>query len=236
MVVIDTGTAAGEQDMIERRLGAGVASPALACWRYELPAVLAGRGQRPAPAVLARAQAERIEVVTRASGGGAVIAGPWMPSLTLFLPIDHDLAHASLPAGYEFVGEACRRALARLGVAADLARRRTGRVPDDADLGWVCFARLSHGELAGACGRKLLGIAQVRRRTGIAICVGVLLDRPDWEALLRVWLGREDADLVNRLEGLTVSCEQLRSRGQGLTAADFFEAAGKEFHELGLAA
>jgi lipoate-protein ligase A len=236
MVAIDTGTAAGEQDMIERRLGAGVASAALACWCYELPAILAGRGQRPAPEVLARAQAEQIEVSRRASGGGAVIAGPWMPSLTLFLPTDHDLAHVSLPAGYEIVGEACRRALARLGVAAELARRRTGQVPEDADLGWLCFARLSHGELAGACGRKLLGIAQVRRRTGIAICVGLLLARPDWAAMLRVWLGRDDAGLVNRLEGLTVSCGQLRSRGQGLTAMDFFDAAGKEFHELGLAA
>jgi len=236
MIVIETGTAGGEQEMIGRRLGAGVTDPALACWCYDVPAVLLGRGQRPASDALARAQAEQIEVATRASGGGAVIAGPWMPSLTLFLPTGHELARASLPAGYEVVGEACRRALARLGVTADLARRRAAGSPRDDGLGWVCFAGLSHGELVGDCGRKLLGIAQVRRRTGVAMCVGLLLYRPEWESLLRVWLGREDAQLVDRLEGLTVTCEQLRLRGEGLTAVEFFDAADTEFRQLGLAA
>jgi lipoate-protein ligase A len=236
MIVIETGTPGDEQAMIERRLGSGVAKPSLACWKYDAAGFLLGRGQRPAPELLARAADARIEVAVRASGGGAVIAGPWMPSLTLLLPPDHELAQASLPASYRVVGAACQRALVRLGVSAEIAAGPPAGSSTDAELGWVCFAGISHGELTGACGRKLLGIAQVRRRTGIAICVGVLLERPDWESLLDVWLGCRQTDLVARLENLTVTCGQLAGRGPAPTTAGVFDAMHDEFRELGLAA
>jgi lipoate-protein ligase A len=204
-----------EQRRIRDALQSGVTAPSVMCCHYAAPALVLGRGQRPTPELLERAGRERLPVVGRASGGGAVLAGPWMLSLTLLLPAAHALARASLPAGYRAVGEACRRALVRLGVAvqpmSDAAAPARCGVTDE--LRWACFAAVSHGELVAAGARKIVGVSQVRRRDGVAVCIGVLLGRPDWEALLRVWLGHEEPRLVRQLESRTASCDQLTPNG-----------------------
>lgn len=214
--MLSFGDAALEQQLLRDALDRGVEQAYVLGWRYASPAVVLGRGQPASVELLARAERERLEVVSRASGGGAVMAGPWMFSITLLLPIAHALATASLPAGYRAVGECCRRALQHSGVPATLAT--TPAIPDDV-VRWACFAGLSHGELAAPGGGKVLGIAQVRRRDAIAVCIGVLLGRPDWEALVRVWCGRDDPVLVGKLESRTANCEQ------------FVPAHGAEFVE-----
>jgi lipoate-protein ligase A len=201
-----------EQQRIRDALDRGVDRPYVLGWRYASPALVLGRGQRGSAELLERAERERLAVVTRASGGGAVMAGPWMLGVTLLLPAVHPLARGSLPAGYRAVGESCRRALRRLRVPTQLAGAATVTAATPPAPGgavrWACFACLSHGELAVAGGGKILGIAQVRRRDATAVCIGVLVGRPDWEALVRVWCGREDPGILQELERRTASCDQ----------------------------
>jgi len=213
--MVTVGHAQAEQQRIRVALDAGVSEPRVISWHYASPAVVLGRGQRPSPELLGRADRERVAVIGRASGGGAVMAGPWLLSLTLLLPAAHALARMSLPAGYRVVGEACRLALDRFRVPTQLASGApspaANRPHEDDELGWACFAGVSHGELVAAGSRKLVGVSQVRRRDAVAVCIGVLLGRPDWETLVRVWLGRDDPRLVKQLEDRTASCDQLGS-------------------------
>ena len=60
--------------------------PRTAMWGYSSVSLVLGRSQKASAAVLERAAEEGIDVVVRASGGGAVIAGPWMCSHTVLLP------------------------------------------------------------------------------------------------------------------------------------------------------
>jgi lipoate-protein ligase A len=169
------------------------------------------------------------------------MAGPWMLSLTLLLPAAHALASASLPAGYRAVGQACRHALHRFSLRTELAPGAPGPAAgrsrdEDDELGWVCFAGVSHGELVAAGSRKVVGLAQIRRRDAVAICIGVLLGRPDWESLLRVWTGRADPWLVRRLEDRTASCAQLASPNDVPSIAALAAALEAEGPALGIAA
>jgi lipoate-protein ligase A len=180
----------------------------LLCWHYPSPAIVLGRGQRPSPDIVARAEREHLPLVGRASGGGAVIAGPWMLSFTLLLPAAHAIARASLPAGYHAVGAACQRALTQFGLMTRFATEPSpaSRCNGADPLGWACFAGVSHGELLADGARKIVGISQVRRRDVIAVCIGVLVGRPDWATLARVWLGPDGAACARRLDDRTANC------------------------------
>ena len=118
--MIATGSALAEQEMIRKSLDNGVQAPGAAMWSYSSVALILGRSQKSSVAMLERAGEEGIDVVVRAAGGGAVIAGPWMCSHTVLVPPDHALARMSLPRSYEAIGEAWRRALSRLGIATDI--------------------------------------------------------------------------------------------------------------------
>jgi lipoate---protein ligase len=209
--MLNVGQVEVEQDRIGALLRAGVRAPSVLCWHHPSPAIVLGRGQRPSPDLVERAGREHLPLVGRASGGGAVIAGPWMLSLTLLLPAAHAIARASLPAGYHAVGAACHRALAQFGFTTRIATdpspasRRNGADPLD----WACFASVSHGELLAGGARKIVGIAQVRRRDVVAVCMGVLLSRPDWATLVRVWLGHADEACARGLDERTASCDRV---------------------------
>jgi lipoate-protein ligase A len=235
--MIATGSAGAEQQMICKSLDTGVQAPSASMWSYSSVSLVLGRSQKASAAMLERAGEEGIDVVVRASGGGAVIAGPWMCSHTVLLPPDHALLRMSLPRSYEVIGEVWRRALGRLSIQTAIAPRvPAGTVSADDAKRWVCFAGLSFGELVGPGNRKIVGLAQVRRRNGAAICAGLLLDQPDWPRLLRVWLGRRDEALAQSLRDCTVSCEECAPlrRAPGIEAIDAEVVA--ELGEFGLAA
>jgi lipoate-protein ligase A len=101
---------------------------------------------------------------------------------------------------------------------------------------WACFATVSHGELLAAGDRKIVGISQIRRRDAIAICVGVLIDRPDWESLVRIWLGRDDPGTARHLERRTASCTGLTPANSVLSVHSLAAALGAELLPLRLAA
>jgi len=235
--VIAVGSAFAEQEMIRKSLDVGVRAPSAAMWSYSSVALVLGRSQRPSAAILERAGEEGIDVVVRSSGGGAVIAGPWMCSHTVLVPPDHDFVRLSLPRGYEVIGDAWRRALGRHGIPTDMAPRAPAVPADAADAKrWVCFGGLSCGELVGPDNRKIVGLAQVRRRNGVAICAGLLLGQPDWQRLLRVWLGQGDDALARSLRDGVVSCEECAPRRRVPGIAEINADIVAELRELGLAA
>lgn len=223
--------------MIRRSLDSGVQAPSAAMWSYSSVALVLGRSQKASVSMLERAGEEGVDVVVRAAGGGAVIAGPWMCSYTVLVPPDHAFARISLPRSYEVIGEAWRRALGRLGIPTDLAPRVTaGPAGVDHAGRWACFASLSCGELVGPDNRKIVGLAQARRRTGVAICAGLLLSQPDWPRLVRVWLGPGDDALAQSLRARAVSCEECGPMRRIPGIAEIDAEIGAELRELGLAA
>lgn len=177
-------------------------TPTLRWYRSATTAIVRGRGQRR---VHLRAQPGTVEV-TRGSGGGAVLLDPTLLSLDIALPAEHPWVTPARdthgptrspdPTGvFVAVGERWRVGLAGLGVqglgvCTDPPPRPRGDERADL-LASVCFALPGHGEVyVGA--RKLVGLAQRRRRHGVLVQCG-LLRRWDPAPLLRA-LGASATD------------------------------------------
>jgi lipoate-protein ligase A len=174
--------AAAEQRWNEAALGQAVAAPAWRLWHYESPAVVLGRSQRAQLPALAAASG--LPLLVRSSGGGPVLVGPWMLGLSAALPADHALAGAGPVDGYRWLGEGIAHALRDIGLAdaVALAPQVVRACAPDPTLAWACFGGLSPWEVV-VDGRKVVGLAQVRRRTGVLVVAGVLLEDPPWEQL-----------------------------------------------------
>jgi lipoate-protein ligase A len=197
----ETVTAREEQHWNDQALATPVATPMLRFWRYRVPGIVLGASQQ---GLLSRTALENgTEVVVRSAGGTAVLTGPWMLSLSALLPPDHAIARGGPMPAYEWLGTRCCRAMSDLGVARAVA------TPDrrQADsLAWACFAGLSPWEVTVGA-RKLVGLAQRRRKNGVLVAAGVLLDSPDWALLCRS-MGMPPEHAV-RLAASTVSCGEL---------------------------
>jgi lipoate---protein ligase len=179
--------------------------PVLRWYRADTTAIVLGRGQRP-PGAGGPPAADGVEVLTRHSGGGAVLLDPSLLSLDVVLPPDHPWMADDLAAVFDQVGAAWLRALEALGATglslhdgpATARRRGTDR---ERLLAAVCYATLGRGEvLAG--GRKLVGLAQRRRRHGALVQCGLLRR---WEpAALLAALGADpdDAEVAAAAVGL----------------------------------
>jgi lipoate-protein ligase A len=206
-------TASEEQAWNERRLRWPVRAPLIAAWRYRGPAVVLGCSQRPDAVMRAAARAAGVALVARRSGGGAVLAGPWLLGVSVVLPRNHPLVVPSVTESYRWFGEAHAVALGRAGVECQaahvttaLAVARSWRSPPAGTAArWACFGGLSPWEVMTAGGRKLVGLAQVRRRTGALLVSGTLLAAPDWAVLCRVVDGSTSAAAL--LSQRASSCE-----------------------------
>jgi lipoate-protein ligase A len=166
--------------------------PVLRWYRSAATAIVLGRGQQ----LPDDAPGSGVEILSRHSGGGAVLMDPSLLSLDIVMPPDHPLLAGGLPAVFDRVGDAWAMALTGLGVpdlavhrlASTASRRGTQR---QRLLAAVCYATPGRGEvLAG--GRKLVGLAQRRRRQGALVQCGLLRR---WEpASLLSALGADPAD------------------------------------------
>lgn len=167
-----------------------------------------------------------VDVLLRESGGGAVLTGPWMLGLSLVLTPGHPWLGQRLLESYRHLGQLFAELLATQGVPAralppaELPAQQSALVARGLPvLDWACFGNLSPWEVVDAQGRKLLGLAQRRRQTGVLLVAGLLLTEPPW-ALLCETLGQgEDADVLRQR---TVSCGVLAPdavSGQALMAA-----------------
>lgn len=186
--------ARAEQAWIDERIAAGIDAPQAMLVHYAAPALIHGRRGPADGAIAARARAAGCDVVQRRSGGGVVLAGPWLLGLDLLLPAAHPLSQGGPIAAFNALGAHLRERLAAVGVptrlaqAADIARHKAAA--RDAGVEGICFAGLSHGELLDADGRKLVGLAQSRGRWGCLLSAGLLLAATPWEMLETIHLGR----------------------------------------------
>jgi lipoate-protein ligase A len=209
-------SAADEQDWLREALAEPVGRPQWRVWRYRAPAIVLGLSQRSMQASVAARAGETLPVLVRASGGGAVLAGPWMIGVTVLLPSRHRLAAGGLIDSYRWLGELHVRVLSDFGVEGRLLSPQQVRNGDPdvagfAPLPWACFGALSPWELTDARGRKLCGLAQQRRAAGIALVGGTLLWQPPWSILCDA-LGRPDD--LDALGGRTIDCERLAAPGE----------------------
>ena len=102
------------------------------------------------------------DLVRRPTGGRAILHTDEL-TYSLALPIDHELAAGSVLESYHRISQALLLGLQLLGVQPTTAPPDTS---PPADTGPVCFETPSPYEITVA-GRKLIGSAQVRRKTAI---------------------------------------------------------------------
>lgn len=152
-----------------------------------------GRSQHPLPI------ASALPVRRRASGGGAVLAGPWLLRAAVRLPRDHVLTRHGPAALAAWLGQVHVDWLE----AGGIANARLHRGPGTGH--WACFAGRSPGEVL-VDGRKLTGIAQVWRRSGVLAMAGTLLDPPAWPVLCDA-LGRAESEAAE-LARTTISVRE----------------------------
>jgi lipoate---protein ligase len=211
---IETVTPLQEQLWNAGQLALPVTEPRLRLWTYRAPGVVLGCSQT---ALRERVDATRAatyalagSLVQRGSGGGAVLTGPWMVSASIVLPPDHALAGPGTVSSYRWLGALHAGLLRDAGIGAyaippEEVRLRLGEA--DARLKWACYGGLSPWEVVVGA-RKIVGLAQMRKRTGVLITSGTLIAPPDW-ALLCDALGQSDGDAERLAECTTSYAEQL---------------------------
>jgi lipoate-protein ligase A len=201
-----------EQAWNQQQLELPVSSPCFRLWRYAEPGVVLGRSQRNLVSAAEVRERAGISLVERHAGGGAVLTGPWMLSASIVLPESHTLASPRLVDSYRWLGEIYADVLQQFGIAAQaLPPERATVLQQDtrtAGLEWACFAGFSPWEVVVG-DRKIVGLAQSRKRNGTLFVAGLLLARPDWILLTRA-LDKPDASCA-ALAARTTSCaEQLQ--------------------------
>lgn len=153
-----------------------------------------GRSQRGLPV-----DETVLPVVRRASGGGAVLAGPWLLRATVSLPPRHRLTQGGIVAAARWFGDVHLRWLRAHGI--DAAELYDGPSTDH----WACFAGRGPGEIV-VDGRKIAGIAQRWGAARITLSGGTLLTPPPWQLLVRA-LRRADEETAE-LDSSAISAQQ----------------------------
>jgi len=180
-------------------------------WTYRTSTVVLGCSQRALRASVQQRLAGRGVVLQRESGGGAVLTGPWLVSASVVVPHDHAWVRGGVVESYRQFAELHVAALAELGVIAqpalphDVARANEA----GATVPWACFGSLSPWEVVNDQGRKLVGLAQRRRRAAVLLVAGTLVGKADWPLLCEATGHPEDEALLSRR---TVSCNEMASR------------------------
>ena len=180
MIEVAKVTAAGEQAWNAQALAQPVVSRVARIWLYTRPTIVLGPAQRSDPETEARAALAGFDLCGRVVGGGAVLAGPWLLGLSVVLPPDDELVLPSLPRSYRWLGELHARWLDAAGIATRLAGEPLSR-----GFRWACFGDLSHGELT-IDDRKIVGLAQARRRNGALFAAATLVAAQPWDLLCDV--------------------------------------------------
>ena len=140
----------------------------------------------PAALVLGSAQPETdaattIDVVKRGTGGGAVLCDAGTLLIDRAVPASHLLAPEDVTEAYRPVGEAIQTALIGMGLECRTVTVDEARAMDDARKAAArraCWAGLSPYELVLADGRKLVGLAQRRRRGAVLHQIAIPVTTP----------------------------------------------------------
>ncbi|HET9223066.1 MAG TPA: ligase [Roseiflexaceae bacterium] len=182
--------------------------PALRWYGMSPPALIVGSSQRLDEIDHAACASAGLRIHRRRSGGGAVLSAD-MLMLDLVLPRAHPLYMDDVTESYRWIGEVWAMALRDLGVDASVTSVGAARADSqalDPLVRRVCFGGLSPYEVVVGQ-RKLVGLAQVRRRRGVLYQVGIYLR----------WAPQRTAALLAAMPGERVALEQqLAARVAGL--------------------
>lgn len=182
--VVRIGHATTEQAWNQSRLAQAVCEPSVGMWLVETPAIIFGCSQKALHEHALRAASSTCDLMIRRAGGGAVLTGPWMLTVSVVLPLDDPRLKSGFVELYRWFGELHAQALRQLDVPAEaISPGRRDSLPADPALDWACFANLSPWELL-AGGRKIVGLAQFHGRNGVLLTSGTLVGRPDWRLLI----------------------------------------------------
>jgi lipoyl(octanoyl) transferase len=140
---------------------AAVTLPTLRVYAWEPLCLSLGYGQRVSDADRERIAERGWCIVRRPTGGRAILHGDEL-TYSVSLPAGDDLAQGDVVESYRRISEALVAALQRLGLSPASEKQAKG----NRSVGPVCFEVPSHYEIT-AGGKKLIGSAQVRRKTGI---------------------------------------------------------------------
>jgi lipoate-protein ligase A len=172
-----------------------------------------GCSQRGLHEVVARRLGGQAELVVRETGGGAVLTGPWLVGASVVLPYGHAGVGDGLIESYRWLGQLHVDVLDEFGVLARVVPPHELPQTDEADgvgtVGWACFGSLSPWEVVNAEGRKLVGLAQRRRQTGVLLVAGTLISAVDWSLLCAAMGQPQQEPLLRRR---TVSVEEMMGR------------------------
>lgn len=191
--------------------------PTLRWYRSTASAIVLGRGQR-APE---RAGGD-VEVVSRFSGGGAVWLSPDVLSLDVLLPASHPWVGDRLTDVFDHVGRTWLAGLTNVGVpelatySGPATARRRG-TPRERLLAAVCFATRGRGEVFWR-GRKLVGLAQRRRRHAAMVQCGLLRHWRPQALLASLGADPDDHEIAHAAVGLADVCADPPSDDMVITA------------------
>jgi lipoate---protein ligase len=182
--------------------------PALRWYSMNPSALIVGSSQRLDEIEQAACASAGLRIHRRRSGGGAVLSAD-MLMLDLVLPRVHPLYMDDVTESYRWIGEVWAMALRELGVDANVVSVGAARADSqalDPLVRRVCFGGLSPYEVVVGQ-RKLVGLAQARRRAGTLYQVGIYLR----------WAPQRTAALLAATPGERVALEQqLAARVAGL--------------------
>lgn len=141
-------------------------------------------------------------LLVRESGGGAVLTGPWMVGVSVVLPPAHPWVSKGLVESYRPLGQLHGDALQAFGVTSHTLPPQALRQPNNSvgsrTVDWACFGSLSPWEVVDTQGRKLVGLAQRRRQTGVLLVAGTLISTVDWALLCEAMGHPQDAPTLAR--------------------------------------
>lgn len=222
-------------DYGQRLLTAPVPSPPILYWsQANRKGLVLGFSQKVTHVNVEALQQLALPLYQRQAGGTAVLVGPDLLALDVFLPPGHPLILTDVVESYRWLGETWAAALDRLGVAARLvlpaeARaqqallKKPATAPREAVLRRACYGSLSPYEVVGPDQRKVVGLTMIRRRAGSLLQSGLLLR---WEveplALALGLTAEEQALLRSELPHRAVGLETLA--GRAITAAEVIAA------------
>jgi lipoate-protein ligase A len=194
-----------------------VTIPSLWWHATETSTLILGAGQRLTWEVENQCLELDVEVVRRQSGGTAVFADPDVLGLDVALPPHHRLVGTDVVENYRWLGEVWVGALRSLGIAArlveveDARQARKPRPQVASALRAACFGTLSPFEVIVG-GKKLVGLAQVRRRTGVLLqsVIHLHFDRDQLAALLQPL---EHTNLADELREVSAAVDELLPTG-----------------------
>jgi len=176
--------AQSEQGWIADRLRGEDRQVRIAGCTYGVPVLLLPTVQFTDARVLARSCRSGLPMLRRYGGGAAVLAGPWLASLNLWVPAAQRPLPTGLAALRQWVGQMHVGALNRLGFQTRLAQVATAELVEVcAALRAACFGAASIGEVLDDVGRKVVGISQHRSPRGTWIGAGTLVGPTDWSLL-----------------------------------------------------